>query len=150
MSKIRNEKIGYIFQDYKLVEDFTVYENIQIPLLIGSNVKYTRINKSVKEALNNVGLPEKLLNQKVSKLSGGEKQRVAIARSIVKKPKLILADEPTGAIDYDSKEIIMDLIRNLNDNETTIVLVTHDKDIANYADKIYKIEDKKLVEIQKY
>ncbi|MGF0039602.1 ABC transporter ATP-binding protein [Peptoniphilaceae bacterium SGI.131] len=144
LSKIRNERIGYIFQDYRLIEDFTVRENLELSLLINPAMKSGKIGGLIEESISKVGLSKDLLNKKISKLSGGEKQRVAIARAISKGPKLIIADEPTGAIDEHTKDTIMKLLVDLNGEGRTIVMVTHDENVADYANKIYKMEEREL------
>lgn len=144
LAKIRNQQIGYVFQDYKLINEFTAYENIEISLLINKDIKSKDIKPRIVQALKDVGLDESLTYKKIAKLSGGEKQRVAIARAIAKNPKLIIADEPTGAIDINTKDSIMKLLKELNENGKTIVLVTHDPDVSAYANKRYDFVDRSL------
>lgn len=144
ISILRNRFIAYIFQDYLLIEEDSVYDNIIVPLLFNKEIKYSDFDKLVKDALSTVGLDESLVYKKVSLLSGGQKQRVAIARAIVNKPKIILADEPTGSLDPSSTENILELFTKLNEKKITIVLVTHDMDVANHAKKIYEIKDGKI------
>lgn len=153
LSDLRNKYIGYVFQDYKLIDEFSVYENIEVSLLINKSISHGNIDRRIKESIRKVNLDLSMLKKKVSKLSGGEKQRVAIARAIAKEPILIIADEPTGAIDEDNKDAIMDLLVNLNKEGKTLVLVSHDMEVASKAQTVYKILDKniqKLEQTEKY
>lgn len=142
-SKFRNEHIGYIVQDYALIKDISAYKNVEIPTL------YKKMKKSKKEedilsALDKVDL----LNKKdvmVNELSGGECQRVAIARSIVNNKSIILADEPTGALDEKTGKDIIELLLNLNKLGKTIVIVTHDKEIANRCNRVIELKDGKII-----
>lgn len=138
-AKIRNEKIGMVMQDFALVEDFTAIENVMIPL----NFSKTKIkNKKEKalEALKSVGIDE-LAKKPCNKLSGGQKQRVAIARAIVNEPAMILADEPTGALDTKTSAEIMALFKTLNGQGKTVIVVTHDMKIAEQCGRIIEISD---------
>lgn len=144
LSNLRNKYIGYVFQDYKLINEFSVYENIEVSLLINKSISHKEIDRRIKDSVRKVNLDLSMLKKKVSKLSGGEKQRVAIARAIAKEPILIIADEPTGAIDEDNKEAIMDLLINLNKEGKTLVLVSHDMEVASKAKKVYRIVDKNI------
>ena len=142
-AKIRNEKIGMVMQDFALVEDFTALENVMIPL----NFSRKRIpNKKEKAlaALRSVGI-EELAKKPCSKLSGGQKQRVAIARAIVNEPAMILADEPTGALDSKTSEEIMELFRSLNEQGRTVVIVTHDPKVAEQCERVIEISDGRIV-----
>lgn len=136
-TKILRNKINYLFQNFALVDEETVFYNLKLAL------KYTRkSNKekkyAIREALNQVGL-EGYENKKIYKLSGGEQQRIAIARSILKPCKIILADEPTGSLDEDNVKIVLSLLRNLNKDGKTIIVVTHDKSVAESCDKIVSL-----------
>lgn len=142
MSDIRNQKIGFVFQQFNLLPKLTAVENVALPLLYRDVEKSKRI-KMAEEALEKVGLGERkkfLPNE----LSGGQCQRVAIARAIAGNPSLLLADEPTGALDTKSGEQIMELFKKLNDEGATIIMITHEREIANHAKKIYNIRDGNL------
>ncbi len=142
-AKIRNEKIGMVMQDFALVEDFTALENVMIPLNF-SKQKIKGKKEKALAALKSVGI-EDLAKKPCNKLSGGQKQRVAIARAIVNEPSMILADEPTGALDSKTSEEIMDLFKSLNKHGKTIVIVTHDPKIANQCDRIIEISDGRIL-----
>ena len=141
-SKLRNEKIGIIMQDFALIDEYNVSENILIPYCFNKKHKLNKkyLNDKINEALKEVGLDD-LKNKVVSQLSGGEKQRVAIARVIVQDTELILADEPTGALDINNSIKIMDILKKLNKKGKTIIVVTHNNEIANYCDRIINIID---------
>lgn len=129
--------IGYLFQNYALVDNYTVSKNLDIAL---EYVKGKDKKKLKEEALDKVGLLDKL-NNKVFELSGGEQQRVALARLILKKNDIILADEPTGSLDEDNKAIILRLLKELNNEGKTVVVVTHDKVVANMCDREINIKE---------
>ncbi len=144
MSDIRNQKIGFVFQQFHLLPKLTAIENVALPLLYRDVSKSKRM-AIASEALERVGLGDRkkfLPNQ----LSGGQCQRVAIARAIVGNPLLLLADEPTGALDTKSGEQIMELFKKLNDEGATIIMITHEPKIAECAKKIYHIRDGNLQE----
>lgn len=145
-AKLRNKTIGLVFQDFALVPEFTVFENVELPLVLAKEKRTVRKSK-VLEALSKVGL-EKLAYKDVTYLSGGEKQRVAIARAIVNSPDIILADEPTGALDTKTGDIIFDLLKSLNDDGKTVIIITHDKDIANKCQRVIEISDGKILKIE--
>ena len=135
----RNEKFGFIMQDFGLIGDETVYENVSLPLLF-SRVPYREITQKTDEQLDRIGIS--LFREKtVELLSGGEKQRVAIARALVNTPDYILADEPTGSLDSANAEMIMQLLKELNHEGKTIIIVTHDDMIANMCSRIIHIKD---------
>ncbi len=138
--KIRNEKIGFIFQDYGLIEDKSVLENVMYPLAFSKNVKFLKMKKTAQKAIADVGISE-LARKKASKLSGGQKQRAAAARAIVNDPDIILADEPTAALDSKTADEVMALLKRLNEKGKTIIVVTHDKRIADMCQKTYVITD---------
>lgn len=142
MEEIRNSQIGIIMQEYALVEDMTVLENVMLPLDFGKK-KVKNKNQRCKEVLATVGL-QGFEKNRVSRLSGGQKQRVAIARAIVNEPKLVLADEPTGALDSQTSADIVELFRKLNKKGTTIVIITHDPEVASACDRIIEICDGRI------
>lgn len=142
-AKIRNEKIGMVMQDFALVEDFTALENVMIPLNF-SKRKIKGKKEKALSALKSVGI-EDLAKKPCNKLSGGQKQRVAIARAIVNDPSMILADEPTGALDTKTSAEIMVLFKSLNKEGKTIVIVTHDPKVANQCDRIIEISDGRIL-----
>ena len=137
---IRNKKIGFVLQDYGLIEDKTVLENVIYPLVFSKGVGYFIMKRKALDALEKVGI-KGLAQKKVSKLSGGQKQRAAAARAIVNEPDIILADEPTAALDHGTADEIMSLLRELNKNGVTVIIVTHDKRIAELCDRIYYISE---------
>lgn len=142
-AKIRNEKIGMVMQDFALVEDFTALENVMIPLNF-SKKKVSDKKEKALAALKSVGI-EELAKNLCSKLSGGQKQRVAIARAIVNEPSMILADEPTGALDTKTSAEIMELFKSLNKQGRTVVIVTHDPKIAEQCGRVIEISDGNIV-----
>lgn len=144
LDKIRGKKITFVFQEYLLVEEESVIENVKTPLYFDNNIKYKDMDKLAEEAILKVGLDKTFFEKKCSLLSGGQKQRVAIARSIVNKPILLLADEPTGALDEESSEEILQLFRKLVSENLSIIIVTHDKEVAQHTDKIYVMKDGKI------
>ena len=147
LAELRNKDIGFIFQNFNLLPRLNALENVTLPLLYsGKNVK-ERTKLSI-EALENVGLKDRT-HHKPNQLSGGQQQRVSIARAIAGNPKLILADEPTGALDSNTSLEIMKILNDLNSNGITIILVTHEKDIAQYGSRIIKMKDGKIIEDKK-
>ena len=135
--KLFRNNIGYLFQNYALVDNYTVSKNLDIALEYVKNKNKKRLKE---EALEKVGLLDKL-NNKIFELSGGEQQRVALARLMLKEKDIILADEPTGSLDEDNRDIILKLLKQLNDEEKTIVLVTHDKTVANMCNREINIKE---------
>ena len=142
-AKIRNEKIGMVMQDFALIEDFTALENVMIPLSF-SKKKIKNKKQKALEALKAVGI-EEFAKKPCNKLSGGQKQRVAIARAIANEPSVILADEPTGALDTKTGEEIMKLFKSLNQQGRTVIIVTHDLKIAQQCDRIIEISDGEII-----
>jgi len=147
LAELRNKDIGFIFQNFNLLPRLNALENVTLPLLYsGKNAKER--TKLSMEALENVGLNDRT-HHKPNQLSGGQQQRVSIARAIAGNPKLILADEPTGALDSYTGLEIMKILNDLNSNGITIILVTHEKDIAQYGSRIIKMKDGKIIEDKK-
>lgn len=142
LSKIRNKGIGFVFQSFNLLPKQTALENVELPLLYG-NVKRKKRREIAQAALKKVGLEERMTFFP-TQLSGGQKQRVAIARAIATQPKILLADEPTGALDSKSGEQVMELFSQLNKEGMTIVMITHEKSIAECANSIVYIRDGEL------
>lgn len=140
---LRNKKFGFVLQDYGLVDDKSVLTNVMYPLAFSKGVKYLRMKSIAKEAIKRVGI-ENLMHKKVSKLSGGQKQRAAIARAIVNSPEIILADEPTAALDRKTADEIMKLMTEINSNGTTVIVVTHDKRIADMCKRTVLIRDGRI------
>lgn len=143
IAKIRNEKIGMVMQDFALIEDFSALENVMLPLNFAKKKKPNRSELALN-ALKSVGMDE-FAKKPANKLSGGQKQRVAIARAIVNEPSLILADEPTGALDTKTSEEIMEVFKKLNQGGKTVVIVTHDPNIAKRCGRIVEISDGEIV-----
>ena len=139
IAKIRNQMFGYVMQDFGLINDDTVLFNIRLPLFLG-NKSIESSNESIDEKLKLMGIYE-LKDRLVDSLSGGEKQRVAIARALVNNPKYILADEPTGALDTTNSKIIMSILKELNKQGKTVIIITHDASIASECNRILTIED---------
>jgi putative ABC transport system ATP-binding protein len=145
LTKYRCERIGFVFQSYNLVPNLTALENVMLPMEFAGTNKKERAERA-KSLLDQVGLNGDKQLRKPTRLSGGEQQRVAIARALANKPKLILADEPTGNLDSQTGTMIFDLLHNLARSEkTTIVVVTHDDEIAGKTYKTFRLSDGKLV-----
>ncbi len=145
LSLYRCRKIGFVFQGYNLIPNLTALENVMLPMEFAGSKAIESKNRAEK-LLSEVGITDQKQNRKPTRLSGGEQQRVAIARSLANKPKLILADEPTGNLDSKTGKLIVDLLRKLaKDEKTTIVAVTHDDSIAKLADVTYTLKDGKLI-----
>ena len=145
LAKIRNEKIGFVFQQFNLIPKLTAEENVELPLIYQKVPRSERVQR-VREALARVGL-ENRAKHLPTELSGGQQQRVAIARAIVTKPKLILADEPTGALDSRTSQEIIDIFHELHKQGNTIVLITHDNDVAKQAERSIHILDGQITEV---
>ncbi|MGL4732015.1 MAG: ABC transporter ATP-binding protein [Clostridium sp.] len=139
-SEFRNKNIGFIFQQFNLIETLDVYHNIELPLIYEGLINKVDREKIVCEKLESVGLLDKLKSMPLQ-LSGGQQQRIAIARALVNSPSLIFADEPTGALDSETSNDIMELLKNLNEQGKTIIMVTHDNDLIKYATKVVKLKD---------
>ncbi|WP_273131090.1 ABC transporter ATP-binding protein [Bacillus weihaiensis] len=139
LAKVRNLSIGFVFQQFQLLPRLTALKNVELPMIYAGTKKKEREEKA-KLALEKVGLGDRIYHLP-NELSGGQKQRVAIARSIVNEPKIILADEPTGALDSKTSVAIMDQFTKLNNEGTTIILVTHEYEVAEYANRIITVRD---------
>tara|TARA_Y100000590_G_C15696571_1_gene1005348 strand:- start:53 stop:736 length:684 start_codon:yes stop_codon:yes gene_type:complete len=144
LAEVRNKKIGFVFQSFNLLPRMTALENTELPLLYG---KISNSSNIAMQALERVGLKHRA-NHKPTELSGGEKQRVAIARALVNQPAIILADEPTGNLDSATGQEIMALFHVLNKDGVTLILVTHEKEIAQQAKRIINMKDGKIVQDQ--
>ena len=144
LAEVRNRKIGFVFQSFNLLPRATALENTELPLLYGRVPNPTEI---AMQALERVGLKDRA-KHKPTELSGGEKQRVAIARALVNKPSIILADEPTGNLDSTTGHEILSLFHQLNKEDVTIILVTHEEEIARQAKRIIKMKDGKIIQDQ--
>jgi putative ABC transport system ATP-binding protein len=144
LAKLRNKTIGFVFQGFNLLARSSLLDNVSLPLVYASDSKSLREEKS-KKLLEKVGLG-KYLNSKPNQISGGQQQRVAIARALVNQPRIILADEPTGNLDSKTSEEIMDLFNALNKEGITIIIVTHENDIADHASRQVRFLDGKIVE----
>lgn len=140
---LRREKIAYLFQNFALVEKMTVKENMQLA------TKYNKEKKNIESVLDEMGILNKL-NSKVYELSGGEQQRVALARNMVKPFDIMLADEPTGSLDYENKKMVIETLVRINNEGKTVVVVSHDRDFEKIAHRSFNIEDGELKEINRY
>ena len=147
LAKIRNEKIGFVFQQYNLIAKMTAEENVELPLIYQKVPKKERVER-VKEALSKVDMYRRAKHLP-TELSGGQQQRVSIARAIATRPKLILADEPTGALDSKTSREIIDIFHGLNAQGNTIVLITHDNGIAAEASRSIHILDGQVSEVKR-
>lgn len=144
LSEIRNQQIGFIFQGFNLIANLTALENVELPLIY-RGIGRSQRHKLAKEALIRVGL-EKRMEHKPSEMSGGQQQRVAIARAIAAEPPVVLADEPTGNLDSASTREIMEILKTLHEAGRSVILITHDNEIADQAKRVVRILDGKIVE----
>lgn len=144
LAKLRNQEIGYILQSYALIPNLTAYENIMLPLQM-RRLAGNEISDKLEEIAKQLSITE-LLNEKVLHLSGGEKQRVAVARALIICPKVILADEPTGALDEETARELLELFCKLCEQGNTIILVTHNNSAASYANRVLRMQEGKLLE----
>ena len=144
LSDIRNKEIGFIFQGFNLIQNLTALENVELPLIYRGVAKKERLQLA-ETALGRVGL-ESRKTHKPSEMSGGQQQRVAIARAIAQAPPVILADEPTGNLDSGSSKEIMEILKRLHQEGRTVILITHDNEIAAQAGRVIRIKDGKIAE----
>lgn len=145
LAKLRNEKIGFVMQNFALINEDTALENVMLPFYFNSKTSLRNAKKLAMTALEKMGIG-KLANKPIKKLSGGQKQRVAIARAIVNEPSVILADEPTGALDSKTSQEIMNVFHQLNSQGATIIIVTHDMEVAKQCGRIIEIGDGKIIQ----
>lgn len=143
LARIRNREMGFVFQSFNLLGRSPVYENVELPLLYNPGVAAGERRGKVEAALAAVGLAAKI-GVEASRLSGGERQRVAIARALVNDPAVIFADEPTGNLDSNSGAVIMGILRRLNESGRTVILVTHDREIASHARRSIRLRDGRI------
>jgi putative ABC transport system ATP-binding protein len=142
LANIRNSRFGFVVQNFALLDDYTVYENIKIPLDY-SNIKIKDKKEKIINVLKKLNIEDKT-NKYPTELSGGQCQRVAIARALVNNPDIILADEPTGALDREMGQQVIDIFKEINNDSKTIIIVTHDSNIASQCDRIITIEDGRI------
>ncbi|MGL5414025.1 MAG: ABC transporter ATP-binding protein [Clostridium sp.] len=143
LAELRNSEIGFVFQNFNLIDDYTLIENVEIPISYSKNKK--KIKKRAVEQLEKLGLKEHI-TKTPKEISGGQKQRVAIARALVNNPKIILADEPTGALDSKNSENIIRILSDINKEGKTVIIVTHDMKIAKKCKRVIEICDGKISE----
>ena len=148
MARVRNRDIGFVFQSFQLLPRISALENVMLPLVYAKVPRAKRIERAMAE-LTRVGLADKAHNLP-KQLSGGQQQRVAIARALVTKPRILLADEPTGALDRATGAQIMDIFQSLNKEGITVVMITHDHKVASYASRIVHILDGRLYTAEEY
>lgn len=146
LSEIRNLTLGFIFQQYNLISKLNVFENVELPLIYRGIEKHER-KKMVEESLERVGLFNRIYNMP-SQLSGGQQQRVSIARALSGNPPVLLADEPTGALDSKTGKEVLELLKQINEEGNTVVLITHDNSIAEQAKRIVRLHDGNIIEDQ--
>lgn len=142
---IRNRDIGIVLQDFALMDNYTVIENVLMPLFFSKDAGNRRVREEkAKDILSQLEMDE-IMDKKVNKLSGGQKQRVAIARAMINNPKVLLADEPTGALDVKTSLEIMNVFKQLNAKGTTVIIITHDMEVANECNRVIEICDGNIV-----
>ncbi len=144
-SEFRNTNIGFVFQQFNLIQNLDIYKNVELPMVYNNRYSKDEKDRRIKQRLEQVGLLDKI-HQKPLELSGGQQQRITIARALVNEPEIIFADEPTGALDTETGIEIMEILKKLNENGKTIIMVTHDPDLTSYASKVIKLKDGVMVE----
>lgn len=151
LAEIRNKNLGFIFQQFALIEDYTIQENVEFPLIYRNlhsskkdKLSMKEIKKRAFEMLKELGI-EKYYYKNPSQLSGGQQQRVAIARALITEPDIVIADEPTGALDQKTGQDVMDLLVNINNKGKTLIIVTHDEKVATYCKRRINILDGKII-----
>jgi putative ABC transport system ATP-binding protein len=144
LTELRRDRIGFIFQQFNLIPLLTVLENVEYPMILKSR-QAVKGNSRARDILLKVGLTEQMLSHKPKELSGGQQQRVAIARALINDPAILLCDEPTGNLDQATGRLIMDMLSEVNRRGKTIIMVTHDADVAAYASRTITIVDGKVV-----
>ena len=148
LADIRNQYVGFVFQQFNLLSRLTALENVMLPMIY-ANVSRSQRIKAATRSLVQIGLGDRLTNRPSSQLSGGQQQRVAIARALVNHPALVLADEPTGALDSKTSHDIMNLLTKLNNQGATIAIVTHDSGVAAQTNRVIHIQDGVIIEVDK-
>ncbi|WP_428912665.1 ABC transporter ATP-binding protein [Niallia sp. Krafla_26] len=146
LTQLRNEQMGFVFQNFQLIPNLSIYQNVMLPLIYNRKW-FIRKKEYVRKAIESVGLQAKM-RQKPHQLSGGQKQRVAIARAIVNEPALLLADEPTGSLDEENTEFILNIFDDLHQKGVTIILITHDAEVAKRAQRTMMLKGGVLKEVQ--
>lgn len=146
-SELRNNYMGFIFQQFHLIESLTIGQNVELPLVYKGNVSHKERTRLTDKYLDIVGLLNKK-QQRPTELSGGQQQRIAIARALINDPYVIFADEPTGALDSETGEDIMNILKKLNEEKKTIIMVTHDEDLTKYANKVIRIKDGVMAKVE--
>ncbi len=144
LSKIRNKEVGFVFQGFHLIQALSAYENVELPLIY-QGIGGSKRRDMVMEALERVNLTDRA-NHKPSEMSGGQQQRVAIARAISTKPAIIMADEPTGALDSRTGQHVMEILKSLNEEGTTVILITHNTELAGECNRLIHISDGAIIE----
>lgn len=148
LTEIRRKDIGFVFQNFSLIDRYSVIDNLEIPLYFSGMRKESQRLNAIKKAIQSVGIGENQLNKRVSQLSGGEKQRIAICRALLNSPSIIIADEPTGNLDEENEQNIVEIFMDIKESrKCTIIMVTHNKSIANKADTMITLEEGKIVEV---